>query len=135
MMSTHCIGWQKEMCHAGWFTSTTKVDFWKESAPGIYKKAGDLADWSGIVRLLQEELDKSVHVSGRTALELAGGANFGNLSDHPNIFLTTYDSNKLPAWLTLVCNLHRLILFCIWFTSNPIIKLIRFEINPINLRI
>ena len=67
--------------------------------PGIYKKAGDEADWSGVVRLLQEELGKNVHVSGRTALELAGAAHFGNLSDRPSVFLNAYTKNKLPAWL------------------------------------
>ena len=67
--------------------------------PGIYKKGGDKADWSSIVRLLQEELGKNVHVSSRTALELGGVAHFGNVSDHPSIFLTIYDQNKLPAWL------------------------------------
>ena len=70
--------------------------------PGIYKKAGDNADWSGVVRLLQEELGKNMHVSGRTALELAGSAHFGNLSDRPSVFLTTYAKNKLPAWLNKI---------------------------------
>ena len=67
--------------------------------PGIYKKAGDDADWSGVVRLLQEEFGKNMHVSGKTALELAGAAHFGNLSDRPSIFLTTYTKDTLPVWL------------------------------------
>ena len=68
-------------------------------APGIYKKAGDNVDWSSMVRLLQEEFGKNVHVSGKTALELVGAAHFGNLSDRPRIFLTTYTKHKLPVWL------------------------------------
>ena len=70
--------------------------------PGIYKRAGEDADWSSAVRLLQEERGKSVHVSGKTALELAGATHFGNLSDRPRIFLTTYTKNKLPVWLKKV---------------------------------
>ena len=67
--------------------------------PGIYKRTGEDADWSGAVRLLQEELSKSLHVSGKTALELSGSAHFGNLSNRPRIFLITYTKNKLPVWL------------------------------------
>ena len=67
---------------------------------GIYKRAGEQADWIGAIRLLQEEQNKSFHVSGRTALELVGSGHYGNLGKRPLVFLTTYTKNKLPIWLT-----------------------------------
>ena len=73
-------------------------------APGIYKRAGEVADWAGVVRLLQEELARNVHVSGRTALELVGRSHFSNMSNRPSIFLATYSPKKLPVWLKQIGN-------------------------------
>ena len=65
---------------------------------GIYQRAGEQANWLGGVRLLQEELQKSFYVSGRTALELEGHAHYVPLGKTPMVFLTTYEKHRLPIW-------------------------------------
>lgn len=66
--------------------------------PGIYSRKAESPKWSAGVRLLQDELKKKVHVSGRTALELHGHAHFAPMADRPEIYLTSYKKEKLPSW-------------------------------------
>jgi hypothetical protein len=67
--------------------------------PGIYKRRGEKASWMGAVRLLQEELGKSLHVSGRTALELKGSSHYTPMGKTSKVYLTSYEKSKLPKWL------------------------------------
>ena len=66
--------------------------------PGIYHRAGENVNWLGGIRLLQEELQKAFHVSGRTALELKGHAHYVPLGKVPMVFLTTYEKHRIPTW-------------------------------------
>lgn len=43
---------------------------------GAYKKPNDFIDWSSGLQAIQEQLETSVHVGGRTALALGGKAQY-----------------------------------------------------------
>jgi hypothetical protein len=66
--------------------------------PGIYSRKNERLKWSGGVRLLQEELEKKIHISGRTALELYGHSHYVSLGKKPIVFLTSYKKEKIPIW-------------------------------------
>lgn len=66
--------------------------------PGIYKRSGEQANWMGAIRLLQEELGKSLHISGRTALELTGASHYTPMGKNPVVYLASYNKSKLPKW-------------------------------------
>jgi hypothetical protein len=68
--------------------------------PGIYSRKGEKAKWAGGVRLLQEELGKTIYVAGRTALELQGHAHYILLGNRPVVYLTSYKKEKIPKWFT-----------------------------------
>jgi len=67
--------------------------------PGIYKRKGEQISWMGVVRLLQEELGKGLHVSGRTALELKGSSHYTPMGKTTIVYLSSYEKSKLPKWL------------------------------------
>lgn len=67
--------------------------------PGIYKRQGEKASWMGAIRLLQEELDKPLHISGRSALELKGISHYPPMGKISKIYLASYKKAKLPKWL------------------------------------
>ena len=66
--------------------------------PGIYKRREEKVSWMGAVRLLQDELGKKLHISGRTALELTGVSHYVPMGKNSKVFLTTYEKAKLPKW-------------------------------------
>lgn len=70
--------------------------------PGIYSRKNEKLKWFGGVRLLQEELEKKIHLSGRTALELHGHSHYVPLGQKPIIFLTSYEKEKIPNWFTKI---------------------------------
>ena len=70
----------------------------KKLGPGIYARSNEQLNWMGGVRLLQEELGKKIHVSGRAAFELRGRGHFIPMSPRPTIYLTTYEKEKIPKW-------------------------------------
>jgi hypothetical protein len=72
------------------------------NTPGIYSRKNEKLKWIGGVRLLQEELGKKIHVSGRSALELHGHSHYVALGQKPNIFLTSYHKEKIPNWFTKI---------------------------------
>ena len=68
--------------------------------PGIYSRKNEKLKWIGGVRLLQEELGKSIHIAGRTALELHGHAHYIAAGKKEIVYLTTYEKNKIPKWFS-----------------------------------
>jgi hypothetical protein len=70
--------------------------------PGIYSRKNEKLKWFGGVRLLQEELEKKIHISGRTALELHGHSHYIPLGQKPIVFLTSYKKEKIPNWFTKI---------------------------------
>jgi hypothetical protein len=67
---------------------------------GAYIRNGDNIAWQGGVYALQSQLGIDVHVSGKTALELAGYGHFMPVSDHaPYLYLFSgLKKQKLPPW-------------------------------------
>ena len=70
--------------------------------PGIYSRKNEKLRWVGGVRLLQEELRKSIHVAGRTALELHGHAHYLPVRKKEVVYLATYKKDKIPKWFNEV---------------------------------
>lgn len=66
--------------------------------PGIYSRKNEKLKWFGGVRLLQDELEKKIHVSGRSALELHGHSHYVPLGQKPIVFLTSYNKERIPNW-------------------------------------
>lgn len=66
--------------------------------PGIYSRKNEKLKWFGGVRLLQEELEKKIHVAGRSALELHGHAHYVPLGQKPIVSLASYRKEKIPHW-------------------------------------
>ncbi len=66
--------------------------------PGIYKRKGERPHWMGAIRLLQEELGKALHVSGRTALELHGSSHYASLGKKQTVYLISYEKARPPNW-------------------------------------
>ncbi len=66
-------------------------------AAGVYTLYDQSVRWQGIVASLQRMSDKSVHVGGLTALNLAGFTHFLSMSAEESIEL--YSESPLPGWL------------------------------------
>ena len=101
----HSLGWLVQQglgpsYAQSWAWHYYKKGLFDKIGPGIYKRAQDIPHWLAVVRLLQYELGKNLHISGRTALELHGAAHFVPLGTRPKILLLTYDKKcKLPKWV------------------------------------
>jgi hypothetical protein len=65
---------------------------------GAFAQAGDSVDWRGALYALQTQLAMTVHVGGRTALELEGRSHFVPLGTQKQIILISDRSETLPAW-------------------------------------
>ena len=59
---------------------------------------GDQVDWRGGLYALQTQLGLTVHVGGRTALELQGRAHFVPLGRQKKVILVSDQPEQLPAW-------------------------------------
>ena len=70
----------------------------EKHGPGIYSRKNEKLKWAGAIRLLQEELQKEIHVSGRTALELHGHAHYVPMGNKRIVYLSTYSKEVLPKW-------------------------------------
>ena len=72
---------------------------WLETiGSGVFKQAGDTVDWTGALALLQTQLNLSIHVAGKTALELSGVQHFFHLGGGGVIWLFGKQGEKLPKW-------------------------------------
>ena len=67
---------------------------------GAFARAGDQTDWAGGLWALQKGLGLSVHVAGRTALELLGRSHYVLLGVNQEITLVSDGREQLPAWFT-----------------------------------
>ncbi len=67
-------------------------------APGVYKRVGDKVDWQGGVYALQNQLNLSIHVGGKTALELKGLGHFIPANYPPYIYLFGEKEQKIRPW-------------------------------------
>lgn len=65
---------------------------------GAFVRSGDSVNWQGGLYALQAELDMTVHVGARTALELQGRSHFVPLGRHKKIVLVSDQPERLPTW-------------------------------------
>jgi hypothetical protein len=65
---------------------------------GAYFRCGDTVDWRGGLYALQAQLGMTVHVGGRTALELLGLAHFLPFGQQRRVTLISDRHEHLPTW-------------------------------------
>jgi hypothetical protein len=65
---------------------------------GAFIRSGDSVNWQGGLYALQAELDMTVHVGARTALELQGRSHFVPLGRHKKVVLVSDQPEQLPTW-------------------------------------
>ncbi|MBL4707039.1 MAG: type IV toxin-antitoxin system AbiEi family antitoxin domain-containing protein [Flavobacteriales bacterium] len=71
---------------------------WLEKlGPGAYQFPKSQSTWQSYLFALQKQLDKNIHVGGRTALEYYGLGHFLSLAQQ-KIFLFKLREERLPAW-------------------------------------
>jgi len=63
-----------------------------------FTRPGDQVDWQGALYALQTQLGITVHVGGRTALELQGRSHFVPLGRQKRVILVSDQPEQLPAW-------------------------------------
>lgn len=63
-----------------------------------YIRSGDTVRWQGGLYALQEQLGMTIHVGGRTALELQGRSHFIPLGKHKKVILVSAQPEYLPTW-------------------------------------
>lgn len=63
-----------------------------------FTQPGDQVDWRGGLYALQTQLGMTVHVGGRTALELQGLSHFVPLGRQKKVILVSDQPEQLPAW-------------------------------------
>jgi len=79
--------------------STYEQSEWLERlGSGAYVLRGDNVDWKGALYALQTQLGMTVHVGGRTALELMGLAHFIPLGRRKRVLLISDKAEQLPTW-------------------------------------
>jgi hypothetical protein len=66
--------------------------------PRAFKQPDDQVYWQGGLYALQTQLDMTVHVGGRTALELQGRSHFVPLGQQKKVVLVSDQPEQLPAW-------------------------------------
>jgi hypothetical protein len=66
----------------------------------VYKKAGDNVTWTGVVAALQSQMHLSLHVGGKTALQILGRSHFFPRQGLKQVMLFADHSTKLPSWLS-----------------------------------
>lgn len=67
---------------------------------GAFARLGDKVDWRGGLYAIQEQLGLSVHVGGKTALQLLGLAHYLPLGAGGRVTLFGSPGDKMPAWFS-----------------------------------
>lgn len=72
---------------------------WIESlGSGAFIRSDDEVDWRGGVFALQTQLGLTIHVGGRTALELQGRAHYLVFGERKRVILISDTPERQPAW-------------------------------------
>lgn len=85
--------WREKYVAHGWLEGVTR---------GVYRRPSSEARlaWQRVVISLQRLLGRSVHVGGRTALELQGLTHYLRMGETPSVHL--YASETLPGWVSKI---------------------------------
>lgn len=70
----------------------------KSIGPGAVIRSGDTIDWYGGLYALQQQLNKSVYVGGKTALEMQGLGHFVRFKETDVYLYGPYKKKDLPRW-------------------------------------
>lgn len=72
---------------------------WLEDfGPRAFIQPGDTVGWQGGLYALQTQLAMSIHVGGKTSLELLGLSHYVPLGEHRRVILISDRVEQLPAW-------------------------------------
>lgn len=91
-------------CQSNWLRSIGR---------GAFIKVGDSYDWNDCLWALQQQLGLTIHLAGKTALELAGYGHFLPLGQ-TTVMLFGSQGVKLPRWLRQ----HKELWQIQYFTTN-----------------
>lgn len=81
------------------FIQKYKNNNWIEAiGTGAYKKSGNNVVWAAAVECLQQQLKSEIHVGGKTALELAGKAQYLKMKE-TSVVLLSNKKEALPSWM------------------------------------
>jgi len=86
-------------------------------ARGAYRRPGPPLKWEHVVFSLQK-LGYSLHVGGRSALDLLGYAHYLPIQGINQVHL--YSEDKLPSWVSKLDAAYRLILHKVRLFENPL---------------
>ncbi|TYP93996.1 transcriptional regulator with AbiEi antitoxin N-terminal domain [Fodinibius salinus] len=99
---------QKTVITTDWLkrqgVSRQSVDNYKNSGwlerigQGAYKREGDEISWEGALYALQKFQSLSIHVGGKTALELQGYGHYIKIGTHEKVILWKTPEVRLPSW-------------------------------------
>jgi len=99
---------QDGLLHQRWLDTqgvTSKLANWHVGSgwltrfgPRAFLQPGDTADWRGGLHALQSQLQMTVHIAARTALELRGLSHFVPLGPEPTVTLISDCPEHLPTW-------------------------------------
>lgn len=91
--------WLHELKISPSLTKKYKLNGWVEDmGHGVVKRGGDQVSWKGAIYSLQIQLHISLHVGGKTALEMQGLAHFIKFEQNTaHLYLS--GNHKLPTWL------------------------------------
>lgn len=64
---------------------------------GAVVRTGDQVDWKGALYAIQDQLRLPIHIGGKTALEMQGGAHFLKLYE-TNVYLYSSHNQQPPSW-------------------------------------
>ncbi|MGZ3745197.1 MAG: type IV toxin-antitoxin system AbiEi family antitoxin domain-containing protein [Pseudobdellovibrionaceae bacterium] len=91
--------WLKSEGYGANFIQKYKNNNWIEVVgTGAYKKSGDEVTWASGLECLQKQLRSEVYVGGKTAIELAGRAQYLKMKETKVVMLSN-KKEALPSWM------------------------------------
>ncbi len=91
--------WLNSKGYGANFIQKYKSNKWIDSiGTGAFKKAGDEVTWDAALDCLQSQLKSEVHVGGKSALELAGRAQYLKMKE-TTVVLLSNKKEALPVWI------------------------------------
>ncbi len=92
---------QKHLTHLGYSAQLVhryiKSGWLVPLGNGVYKKQNDTISWLGGLAAIQSQLEKDIHVGGKTALALQGISHYGQLKES-SVYLFSTGPANLPKW-------------------------------------
>jgi hypothetical protein len=78
---------------------------WLEKvARGLYRRPGDVTEWSKVVHTFQNEKTNTLHLGGLSALEVHGYGHYIHMEERPLFLYGSLLSKRFPAWFKSAIN-------------------------------